>query len=258
MFTAGEDPPRPPEFTTRLQNCTANDGTEVVLTCTVTGNPQPEVHWFHNDKNIDQSEDFVISYNTETGKIDLVIVDCLPDDQGQFKCAATNPSGKSVTHCTLLVQPALKEPEIAPEQTAVVKAPVKQDEEDEIEKIVNTIEERTVTETETKTVKKIVKKMSGQPPRFSKPIQPCVVREDDTCTFSAIVQGAPQPDITWLKDKADLVLNERHTTAFDKDTGVCSLTITHAIPEDIGVYSCRATNLAGKATCTANVVVVRK
>jgi hypothetical protein len=43
---------------------------------------------------------------------------------------------------------------------------------------------------------------------------------------------------------------------FDQDAGVCTFTIKDAKPEDVGVYSCRATNLAGRATCTANVVVV--
>jgi len=49
----------------------------------------------------------------------------------------------------------------------------------------------------------------------------------------------------------------RHVTAFNPDTGECSLVINRAEPGDVGVYSCRATNLAGRATCTANVVVVR-
>ena len=56
----------------------------------------------------------------------------------------------------------------------------------------------------------------------------------------------------------DLVWTPRHSATFDKDTGVCTLTIAHAAPEDIGVYSCRATNVAGRATCTANIVVVRE
>jgi hypothetical protein len=110
----------------------------------------------------------------------------------------------------------------------------------------------------TTVVQKVVKRTSGQPPRFTRPIQPCVVREDDSCTFTAVVSGAPQPEITWLKDKVDLEPTPRHRTTFNPDTGECTLTITNAQASDVGVYSCRATNIAGRATCTANVVVVRE
>lgn len=57
----------------------------------------------------------------------------------------------------------------------------------------------------------------------------------------------------------DLVLVAgRHVASFNPETGECSLVINHAEPGDVGVYSCRATNVAGRATCTANVVVVRQ
>jgi hypothetical protein len=107
-------------------------------------------------------------------------------------------------------------------------------------------------------MKKIVKRVSGQPPRFTKPIQPCVVKEGESCVFNATVVGAPQPEITWLKDKQDLILTPRHVPTFNKETGTCTLTISIAEQDDVGVYSCRATNPAGRATCTANVVVVRE
>ena len=105
----------------------------------------------------------------------------------------------------------------------------------------------------------MVKRTSGQPPKFLRPIQPCVVREGESCEFTAAVSGVPVPEISWLKDKVDLVLVPgKHVTAFNPDTGECSLVINRAEPADVGVYSCRATNVAGRATCTANVVVVRK
>ena len=71
----------PPQFTRNLENVVATDGREVTMSCVVTGTPTPEVSWFHNHKNIDASEDFVINYDRTTGRVELVIVDCLPDDQ---------------------------------------------------------------------------------------------------------------------------------------------------------------------------------
>ena len=110
----------------------------------------------------------------------------------------------------------------------------------------------------TTVVQKVVKKTSGEPPKFVRPIQPVVVRDGDSCQFTAAVSGVPVPEISWLKDKVELALVPgRHATAFNPDTGECSLVFSRAEPADVGVYSCRATNVAGRATCTANVVVVR-
>lgn len=112
--------------------------------------------------------------------------------------------------------------------------------------------------TQVKGVTTVVEVSQGDAPRFTQPIQPCVVVEGQSCTFRAVVVGDPWPEITWLKEKEDLILTDRHKTAADAKTGSCSLTIVNCQPHDTGVYSCRATNAAGRATCTANVVVVRE
>lgn len=75
----------PPRFTRNLENIVATDGREVTMSCVVAGSPAPEVTWYHNHECIDRSEDFVITYDRTTGKVDLVIVDCLPDDHGRFR-----------------------------------------------------------------------------------------------------------------------------------------------------------------------------
>ena len=79
-----------------------------------------------------------------------------------------------------------------------------------------------------------------------------------SCRFEALCTGAPVPDITWLKDKQEYKPEGRHVPDFNAETGTCTLTINNAQSEDVGVYSCRASNVAGRATCTANVVVVRE
>jgi ligand-binding SRPBCC domain-containing protein len=275
IFSVPEPPAQPPKFSQILQNITASDGTEVTFSCVVTGQPMPEISWFHNHKCIDKSEDFVITFNRQIGKIDLVIVDCLPDDQGLFKCVARNKAGQAVTECTLTVTTTEKpvhaqpieaqkiqaQPQAPPPQAPPTQPPpqdIKREDQVIVSMDVDTVDLTTLKEIESKVVKKIVKRISGQPPRFTKPIQPCVVKEQESCTFTAVVVGAPLPEIAWLKDKKEHVLSPRHVTHFDPDTGTCSLTINNAEPGDIGVYSCRATNPAGRATCTANVVVVRK
>ncbi len=75
----------PPQFTTPLRDTSATDGDELVLSAVVSGFPQPHVSWFHNNENIDKSEDFVLNFDPKTGRCECVIVECLPDDQGTFR-----------------------------------------------------------------------------------------------------------------------------------------------------------------------------
>lgn len=319
----------------------ARDGSEVSLRCTVTGHPTPEVSWYHNGKNIDKSTDFVITYDDRTGVAELVVVDCMRDDQGHFRCVAKNQVGQAETACRLIVTklpaatdvtdsrafPAeVREPVVVPaivEGKRVTPVPVLATPESPkegdilvdssaqslyagpstitavvslpqavVEDVVRPVaaEPKTITVPdlssighqhattvvtvgpgESRTivvpgqqvthgtgVTTVVEISQGDAPRFTQPIQPCVVVEGQSCTFRAVVVGDPWPEITWLKEKEDLVLTQRHMTAADAKTGNCSLTIVNCQPHDTGVYSCRAINAAGRATCTANVVVVRE
>ena len=75
----------PPQFTQPLKDTTATDGDELILSAVVTGLPTPHISWFHNNENIDKSEDFVLNFDRNTGRCECVIVECLPDDQGSFR-----------------------------------------------------------------------------------------------------------------------------------------------------------------------------
>ena len=186
--------PAAPRFRVQLQPATAYDGHEVTLTCNVEGNPMPDIYWFHNDKNIDKSEDFVINYDRRSGKIELVIVDCLLEDSGVFKCVARNQGGQDVTQCTLDVKPAPADA-IRPERAQPSKAPpktkliVQQGDKEVMRTAVESEIDRTSHQKEVKVIKRIVKKQSGQPPKFTKPIHPQVVKEGENATFSAVVSG---------------------------------------------------------------------
>jgi len=216
-----------PSFIKQLESVSARDGSEVSLSCVVSGQPAPSVSWFHNGHNIDSSKDFSISYDQSSGRCQLIIVDCMASDQGQFRCVATNPSGSSQSECILSVVPQERDSSMTSSQVSTV--PTSGDEVD----------------------------VGGQAPKFVEPIQPCVVVEGDSCTFRAVVRGDPQPSVEWLKEKVDLVMTDRHSTTYDPLSGVCSLVLRNCQQSDTGVYSCRAGNVCGRATCTANVVVVR-
>lgn len=59
----------PPVFLDTMKDTEALDGQELRLNCRVSGTPMPTISFFHDSKNIDDDEEFVISYNPETGEV---------------------------------------------------------------------------------------------------------------------------------------------------------------------------------------------
>jgi len=94
-----------PEFVKCLEDMEVLDGQEVMLFCVVEGQPMPTVTWYHNDKNIMKNEEYVFTYDRQTGHLYLVILDCLADDEGEFCCVAANAVGQAVTKCKLRILP---------------------------------------------------------------------------------------------------------------------------------------------------------
>jgi hypothetical protein len=178
----------------------------------------------------------------------------MPDDRGQFRCVAINTAGQAETACTLTVLPSPSRPPLPPDvldmseefrtatqQLAAVPSP-------------GGGRDSTADLVDSSSLS--LMSASGTAPKFLEPIQPCVVVEGDQCCFKAVVTGDPWPEVAWLKEKQDLVLTNRHVVEYNEPTGSCSLVILGCSQADTGVYSCRASNPLGRATCTANVVVV--
>lgn len=95
-----------PQFVKCLEDVEVVDGQEVMLFCIVRGQPMPTITWFHNGKNIAKNEEYVFTYDRQTGHVYLVILDCLVDDEGEFQCVATNAAGQAVTQCKLRILPS--------------------------------------------------------------------------------------------------------------------------------------------------------
>lgn len=64
----------PPEFLEPLKSVQAVDGQELKMVCRVTGLPMPTVSFFHDSKNIDEDEEFVITYDAETGEVRICFI----------------------------------------------------------------------------------------------------------------------------------------------------------------------------------------
>ncbi|XP_062127950.1 titin isoform X1 [Drosophila sulfurigaster albostrigata] len=93
----------PPRIVRFLESGKATEGTSFQFSCVVSGVPLPTVQWFKNDKCIDDSQDYVISYNN--GEATLRFEEVFLEDDAVYTCSASNPTG--IEHCSasLIVEP---------------------------------------------------------------------------------------------------------------------------------------------------------
>lgn len=91
-----------PEFTKPLKDVTIRDGDQLVLTCTVKGDPEPQITWSKNGKAISSSEIMDLKY--KNGVATLTINEIFPEDEGVFTCTATNSVGSVETKSKLTVK----------------------------------------------------------------------------------------------------------------------------------------------------------
>lgn len=70
-------------------------GLDGKMVCHVTGNPRPEISWFKNGKPIFEGNRYKMK--REGDNCILYLKDCSPDEDGYYKCVATNRDGKDET-----------------------------------------------------------------------------------------------------------------------------------------------------------------
>uniref|UniRef100_A0AAR2JQ44 non-specific serine/threonine protein kinase n=1 Tax=Pygocentrus nattereri TaxID=42514 RepID=A0AAR2JQ44_PYGNA len=90
-------------------------------------------------------------------------------------------------------------------------------------------------------------------PTFESIMEDLDVSVGETPRFAVVVEGKPIPDILWYKN--DVLLSESSHFTFVYDDNECSLVVLNTQPDDSGVYTCTAKNLAGSVSCKAELTV---
>lgn len=91
----------PPNFVKFLEPNTAREGSMFEFTCKVEGNPLPTVQWFKSSECIDNSPDYIITYNN--GEAILKFENVFLDDRAEYTCKASNEVGTAQTTANLIV-----------------------------------------------------------------------------------------------------------------------------------------------------------
>ncbi|KAM8858182.1 titin-like [Synchiropus picturatus] len=97
--------------------------------------------------------------------------------------------------------------------------------------------------------------MTTQPPTFTQPLQSVVALEGGAATFQAQVTGSPVPEVSWFRDGQVLSAASMPGVQISFSEGRAVLTIAAVTAAHSGRFSVRATNGAGQATSTAELLV---
>ncbi|XP_071942496.1 myosin light chain kinase, smooth muscle-like [Antedon mediterranea] len=93
---------QPPQFTSRPKSQTTKESKLAKFTCTITGDPIPEVKWMKDGQAIPEETRIQILENETEHSIE--ISDVIQSDAGRYSCVLSNPAGKTTASCQLSVQ----------------------------------------------------------------------------------------------------------------------------------------------------------
>ncbi|XP_077879380.1 obscurin-like [Ictidomys tridecemlineatus] len=94
---------------------------------------------------------------------------------------------------------------------------------------------------------------SSRPPTMQVTIEDVQVQWGGTAQFEAVIEGHPQPTVTWYKDGVQLEDSARLSQ--QKDGTTHCLLLKDVAQQDAGVYTCLAHNAAGQVLCKAELLV---
>lgn len=100
-----------PKFSEPLpKTLEVKDGETLSIKCTVNADPEPQVAWFKDGQPLSSSD--IIDLRYKQGLASLTITEIFPEDEGVYKCVATNSLGAQDCTCTLKVLPMEQAPKM--------------------------------------------------------------------------------------------------------------------------------------------------
>lgn len=200
-----------------LKDVHAIEGKSVQLQCEISGSPEPEVIWYHENKPIKESADVQLLFRGD--RCSLFIQEAFPEDMGEYKVIAINPAGEAVSSCKL------------------------------------TIESHNNTDPARRNTATAQKILDGFAPRFEKLLCDVLANEGETIELECIVIGEPKPEIKWFLSNNEIIESDHIQFNYNAVDGKAKLILNNITNDDKGVYTVQALNIHGDAKCFSHLIV---
>ncbi|XP_039591099.1 myopalladin isoform X2 [Polypterus senegalus] len=270
----------PPSFIQKLKSREVPEGSKVQLDCIVTGVPTPEVRWFCEGKELENSPDIQI---LNVGELhSLIITEAFEEDTGRYSCFASNFYGTDSTSAEIYIEGASSS-ESEGEQN-IDNMPQIQKKTSVSTTITSTTSGSEAAYQETSTVRaarsqpvtqlpaekcqspsNYPKGLDGRPlmaaPVFTKMLQDLTAYEGQLVVLECRVKGAPSPKVEWyregtlIEDSPDFRILQKKPRTLAEQEEICTLVIAEVFPEDSGTFTCTASNKYGTVSSIASLNV---
>ncbi|XP_007895543.2 myopalladin isoform X1 [Callorhinchus milii] len=274
-----------PRFIQKLKSREAPEGSRVQLDCTVTGIPTPEVRWYCEGKELQNSPDLHIVRDSD--RYSLIISEAFEEDTGRYTCLASNIYGSDATSAEIYIEGvSSSESELDSSKDDVTQAennisvPFEESTNasnteavhSEVEQIHPTAAQplsqplplsQPIQQIQSPT--NFLQGLDGLPlmaaPVFTKPLQDVTATEGQLVVLECRVKGVPFPKMEWyreetlIEDSPDFRILQKKPRSIAESEEICTLVIAEAFPEDSGTFTCTASNKYGTVSSTAHLTV---
>ncbi|XP_041605385.1 myopalladin isoform X1 [Vulpes lagopus] len=266
---------QPPRFTQKLRSREVPEGTRVQLDCIVVGIPPPQVRWYCEGKELENSPDIHI---VQAGNLhSLTIAEAFEEDTGRYSCFASNIYGTDSTSAEIYIEGVSssdsegdpnkeemnriqkpKEVSSAPTTSAAIPSAAP--------KAHNVVAHPSVsTLQKCQSPTNYLQGLDGKPiiaaPVFTKMLQNLSASEGQLVVFECRVKGAPSPKVEWyregtlIEDSPDFRILQKKPRSMAEPEEICTLVIAEVFAEDSGCFTCTASNKYGTVSSIAQLDV---
>ncbi|XP_036918551.1 myopalladin-like, partial [Sturnira hondurensis] len=266
---------QPPRFTQKLWSREVPEGTRVQLDCIVVGIPPPQVRWYCEGKELENSPDIHIVH---AGNLhSLTIAEAFEEDTGRYSCFASNIYGTDSTSAEIYIEGAsssdsegdphkeemnrVQKPNELPSPpttSTTIPSAAPQARHAVAQPGVSIIQQcRSPTN--------YLQGLDGKPiiaaPVFTKMLQNLSASEGQLVVFECRVKGAPSPRVEWyregtlIEDSPDFRILQKKPRSMAEPEEICTLVIAEVFAEDSGCFTCTASNKYGTVSSIAQLDV---
>lgn len=230
MFSidTAKDEGEAPRFVLPLSPIRASDGEPTKLICTLTGKPIPQITWYCGQREIRPSRDFQPDFDSSTGTASLTIAEVFPDDEGIYRCRATNKHGTAECEASLTVGKSAS--------ICILEFNIK------LKILMTTLGDMVV----------VSHQELVRAPVIAQSLEPGVVEENSRKIMTVRFDGYPAPEVKWYHNGLEIPQPSPDCviTTFQNES---TLVVMHCDKRTVGKYEARAMNEGGEARTSASI-----